>query len=653
MLHEMEGMAMTDAEIEDFFNFMDQGPGCGGPGGGLHSGPLAAFAAADLSDAGTPGDAGAAAPASSSDGNGSSEQQDSRMRDAPRSPGSSEDCTGGGAAAGMQIPCRPQPAHHHHPAAYAAAGAHYAQQHHQPAGLGRLPEGEAYPPAGAGAGAPAAAAVPVPMPVARAASAAELAASAGRAAPDMLRAHSAASLGSLTHPLEGLALGSPAVVAGPSMAAAAADGPAAAAAMAQAAGGAPPMVMFGAAAAHGGGHFATPFSMVSMGAFAPAGVAYMPAAALAACGSAPPGAVSLASTLDAGGDPAVGGGGMCGAQLSTSWPSAAAGGCAASAPSLSAAAAAAAAAGLSRQRSTGASKPPSSGRAGAVRSRSGSADATYHRSSGGGGNLSHSTIEKQRRDRLNSLLDELGAMVPPSDGRSDGSRRPKHVILSDAIALLSSLQERLRLGGDEIAALRQRLAAAEPGGGPAGAGGLDAACGGGGGAAGAGAGIDVPRVGGGAAGGARVKPEPSSSAEFHMLPPTPSGTSPCELLNHGMLRCASSDAELSAPGGGGGGTAAPCSLVVEQEGASLRVAVSCHDRDGLLSELVAAIKATGAAIAKASITSNGDGTARDEFELRLDETAGARLEDVRGAVLAVLCGAGGGAAGARGKRTRQ
>jgi hypothetical protein len=629
--HEVDSVAMTDAELEDFLSFMDHGPN-GAPGAGaLHSGPLGALAAPDAGLAmgalgtgcmgafnGIGGAAGHAAgphgvcvgaPTSSSEAPGSSDQHDSHMavtadRECQRSPGSSEDCSGGpGSRATPGVP------------------------------LGVLPEGAAFP----AAHAPMA----VPMPVARAASAAELGGGGGgggshpgRHHPEIMRAHSVASLGSLTMPLEGLALGSPALL-GPL---AGTDG----------GGSGHGMVMFGGHQSAGmspafRGAFRAPPGVplvMSMGAFGHAGPA---SAGAAFAGSAPPGgAVTLASTLDAGGEP---GGG-----LSTSWPSAGAAPLSASVGSAGAAA--------PRSRSGGVSKPPSSGGRGG-RARGGSAaaaaaagDATYHRSSGGGGTLSHSTIEKQRRDRLNGLLDELGTMVPPSDGRSDGSRRPKHVILSDAIALLGSLQEQLRLGVDEISSLKTRLAAAEAGG----RGGASS------GSVVAGGGIDIAaRAGSGtasAAGGCGLaRPEPSSSAETAacLLPPTPVCTSPADALP-GMLRCASSDADLSLPAPAGGGTpGAPASVTVEQEGGCLRVAVSCHDREGLLGDLVAALKGTGARIAKASITTTGDGAARDDFELRLEGGGDTlRVEDVRGAVMAALGGGGAGAAAAaRSKRTRQ
>lgn len=84
--------------------------------------------------------------------------------------------------------------------------------------------------------------------------------------------------------------------------------------------------------------------------------------------------------------------------------------------------------------------------------------------------ISHSTVEKQRRDRINSLIDEvhvialqqgsaldlvtgcppmqLRDLVPPSaanNAQQDGfdNKRPKHVVLSDTIALVKELQDKV------------------------------------------------------------------------------------------------------------------------------------------------------------------------------------------------------------------
>ena len=58
---------------------------------------------------------------------------------------------------------------------------------------------------------------------------------------------------------------------------------------------------------------------------------------------------------------------------------------------------------------------------------------------GGGAYVSHSAAEKQRRDRINSLIDELRGIVPPQGGGQDNSKRPKHAVLNDTIVLLKRL----------------------------------------------------------------------------------------------------------------------------------------------------------------------------------------------------------------------
>jgi hypothetical protein len=76
--------------------------------------------------------------------------------------------------------------------------------------------------------------------------------------------------------------------------------------------------------------------------------------------------------------------------------------------------------------------------------------------------INHSAVEKQRRDRINSLIDELRDLVSPQQSAnmeaeesneaamlnngpssSESSRRPKHVVLSDTIALVRDLRNQL------------------------------------------------------------------------------------------------------------------------------------------------------------------------------------------------------------------
>lgn len=92
--------------------------------------------------------------------------------------------------------------------------------------------------------------------------------------------------------------------------------------------------------------------------------------------------------------------------------------------------------------------------------------------------ISHSTVEKQRRDRINSLIDEvistmhafilclpwqlraekvsvlllqLRDLVPPQplSSQQEGleNKRPKHVVLSDTIALVRDLQDKVCITG--------------------------------------------------------------------------------------------------------------------------------------------------------------------------------------------------------------
>lgn len=60
--------------------------------------------------------------------------------------------------------------------------------------------------------------------------------------------------------------------------------------------------------------------------------------------------------------------------------------------------------------------------------------------------ISHSVVEKQRRDRINNLIDELRELVPPQhqESAATDSKRPKHVVLADTIALVRDMQVKVR-----------------------------------------------------------------------------------------------------------------------------------------------------------------------------------------------------------------
>lgn len=58
--------------------------------------------------------------------------------------------------------------------------------------------------------------------------------------------------------------------------------------------------------------------------------------------------------------------------------------------------------------------------------------------------ISHSVVEKQRRDRINNLIDELREIVPPQESSPTDTKRPKHVVLADTIALVRDMQVKVR-----------------------------------------------------------------------------------------------------------------------------------------------------------------------------------------------------------------
>lgn len=179
--------------------------------------------------------------------------------------------------------------------------------------------------------------------------------------------------------------------------------------------------------------------------------------------------------------------------------------------------------------------------------------------------ISHSTVEKQRRDRLNSLIDELSDIVPPADPKygNDASsvRRPKHVVLSDTINLLKAMQAKLQIEEAEICTLKQQAAAVVA---------MAAA-------------QQQHQQGTGSA-----SPTAAGSGQLTedvpVLPVAPEG-------------CASTG------------------VLVEQGVNCLFVKVNCKDRKGLLADVVSALKAFPVVISTAAITTTRDGTVHDVFEV--------------------------------------
>lgn len=181
--------------------------------------------------------------------------------------------------------------------------------------------------------------------------------------------------------------------------------------------------------------------------------------------------------------------------------------------------------------------------------------------------ISHSTVEKQRRDRINSLIDELRDLVPPSSpansSQQDGldNKRPKHVVLSDTIALVKELQDKARLGE-----------------------------------------VNQP-----------AKQEEHAQALLQRS--YPEGSTSRSSDQSGSPRANSTPDLPLAPEG------APVSsgVVVEQGESCLYVKVNCKDRRGLLGDIIMALKAMPLEITTAAITTTHEGNVYDVFQVKLDE----------------------------------
>lgn len=178
--------------------------------------------------------------------------------------------------------------------------------------------------------------------------------------------------------------------------------------------------------------------------------------------------------------------------------------------------------------------------------------------------ISHSTVEKQRRDRINSLIDELREIVPPqTQGNNNGSdasdvKRPKHVVLSDTILLLKKLQSQGSGGGKME--------------------GLDDSEG---------------------------NSMDSRGVSKHLLGLNLRG----DLPMSGAHREPSPELPMPPKGQNANG------VVVESGDGCMLVRVSCKDRRGLLSDVISSLKCLDLEITTAAITTNGEGTVHDVFEV--------------------------------------
>ena len=262
-------------------------------------------------------------------------------------------------------------------------------------------------------------------------------------------------------------------------------------------------------------------------------------------------------------------------------------------------------------------------------------------------NVSHSTVEKQRRDRINSLIDELRELIPPQAGSesdpgaadahgSDASKlRPKHSVLSDAISLVKELRTKLAAVEAEVARLQLHEAACPFLGNECAAE-----------AAAAAAAAAAPRHAG-----------PSQPQSASQRSPKPGRSARRGTTPAAAAAATAATAALAL-------TAGPPPALVPADGVQvdpgegcLYVKVHCRDRHGLLSDIVRTLKAIPLEITTAAITtttSNGVAKVYDVFQVvPAPGTPTASAEDIRTLVEEAMGAGAGEPAAAAGKRPRR
>jgi Helix-loop-helix DNA-binding domain len=223
--------------------------------------------------------------------------------------------------------------------------------------------------------------------------------------------------------------------------------------------------------------------------------------------------------------------------------------------------------------------------------------------------INHSTVEKQRRDRINSLIDELRELVPPqqqsdreaeqSNGvaaiqssgpsSSESFRRPKHAVLADTIALVRDLRNQLAAVQIEVTQAQQT----------------------------------VPNVG-------NVPPgsSPSPPPE-RQVGAGPAAVAAAAAAAVAVAAGADSPFSTSAPG--------PEGVEIVPGKGCLYVKVHCRDRHGLLADIVRTLKAIPLEITTAAITTTAAGSVYDVFQVApAPGTPQATAERIRESVIAAM-----------------
>ena len=213
--------------------------------------------------------------------------------------------------------------------------------------------------------------------------------------------------------------------------------------------------------------------------------------------------------------------------------------------------------------------------------------------------VSHSTVEKQRRDRINALIDELRDLVPPQSPSqqqqpsaaaaaqlADASvRRPKHAVLADTIALVRDLR-------NQLATVHLQAQLPPPSTTTA---------------------------------GIKTKQQESRAPEVVAAEAAAAVAA---------AAAAAAPLSSSAPG--------PEGVEVAPGDDCLYVKVHCKDRHGLLSDIVRTLKAIPLEIAAAAISTTAAGNVYDVFQVRIAApgTPKASVDQIKDSVEAAMASCG-------------
>jgi len=231
--------------------------------------------------------------------------------------------------------------------------------------------------------------------------------------------------------------------------------------------------------------------------------------------------------------------------------------------------------------------------------------------------VSHGASEKQRRDRINSMIDQLRVLVPPKGAAQSAStvssadqaiiegKRSKYVVLAETIQLISVQQRQLAEKDAELARLREWKRAHEAEGG----------------------GNHHPEV-------SSLEQEMLKTQMLQIKSPTSSDnrdkTSGSNKMDdseeESNFSPSNSDRKASE------GSSPASGVVVDMGTSHCYIKVWMVDRRGLLSDILNALQPLPLEVKRAAITTSPDGVVTDIFDVKLDDGVSLTSEQLKGQV---------------------